>query len=144
MFGMIPFGRDERNLFDYLDQMERNFWDGSISDKMQFRCDVQDKQDHYLLEAELPGFDRDDIHIDLDGQNLVIQASHNTETEQKAEDGSYLRRERTVGTFSRSFDVSGIDTDNIRAAYKNGILTLALPKRSAELPAARRIEIAGE
>ena len=144
MFGMIPFGRDERNLFDYLDQMERNFWDGSISDKMQFRCDVQDKQDHFLLEAELPGFDRDDIHIDLDGQNLVISASHNTETENKSEDGSYLRRERKFGTFSRSFDVSGIDTENIKAAYKNGILTLALPKRNAELPAARRIEIEGE
>ena len=67
MFDLIPFGRNERNLFNYLDNVERSFWDGSISNMAQFRCDVQDKGDSYLLEAELPGFEREDIGIDLDG-----------------------------------------------------------------------------
>lgn len=43
MFDLIPFGRNERNLFNYLDNVERSFWDGSISNMAQFRCDVQDK-----------------------------------------------------------------------------------------------------
>lgn len=144
MFGMIPFDRSERNLFNYLDQMERNFWDGSISDAMQFRCDVQDKGDNYLLEAELPGFDANDINIDLEGNRLTISAQRDESTENKAEDGSYLRRERKFGAFSRSFDVSAIDTDHIDASYKNGVLELSLPKKTAQVSTARHIQIANQ
>ena len=127
MFDLIPFGRNERNLFNYLDNVERSFWDGSISNMAQFRCDVQDKGDSYLLEAELPGFEREDIGIDLDGTTLVITARHSSESGEKDKDGNYLRRERKFGSFSRSFDVSGVDTEHISAAYKNGGLELTLP-----------------
>lgn len=144
MFDLIPFGRNERNLFGLLDNVERSFWDGSISNMAQFRCDVQDKGDSYLLQAELPGFNREDIGIDLDGTTLVITARHNSESEEKDKDGNYLRRERKFGSFSRSFDVSGVDTEHIGAAYKNGVLELTLPKQAARAPQARRIEIAGE
>ena len=129
MFDLIPFGRNERNLFNYLDNVERSFWDCSISNMAQFRCDVQDKGDSYLLEAELPGFEREDIGIDLDGTTLVITARHSSESGEKDKDGNYLRRERKFGSFSRSFDVSGVDTEHISAAYKNGVLELTLPKR---------------
>ena len=88
MFDLIPFGRNERNLFNYLDNVERSFWDGSISNMAQFRCDVQDKGDSYLLEAELPGFEREDIGIDLDGTTLVITARHSSER----------RKDKTVAT----------------------------------------------
>ena len=140
MFDLIPFGRNERNLFNYLDNVERSFWDGSISNMAQFRCDVQDKGDSYLLEAELPGFEREDIGIDLDGTTLVITARHSSESGEKDKDGNYLRRERKFGSFSRSFDVSGVDTEHISAAYKNGVLELTLPKQAAQVPQARRIE----
>ena len=82
-----------------------------ISNMSQFRCDVQDKGDSYLLEAELPGFEREDIGIDLDGTTLVITARHSSESGEKDKDGNYLRRERKFGSFSRSFDVSGVDTE---------------------------------
>ncbi len=141
MFGMIPFDRSEQNLFHYLDRMERNLWDGSITDTMQFRCDVQDRGDSYLLQAELPGFEPKDIQIDLNGSNLVISARRDEDTEKKDENGGYLFRERKFGSFSRSFDVSSIDTDRISAAYKNGVLELALPKKSAQQPDTRRIQI---
>ena len=144
MFDLIPFGRNERNLFGLLDNVERSLWDGSISNMAQFRCDVQDKGDSYLLQAELPGFNREDIGIDLDGTTLVITARHNSESEEKDKDGNYLRRERKFGSFSRSFDVSGVNTEHIGAAYKNGVLELTLPKQAARAPQARRIEIAGE
>ncbi len=143
MFGMIPFDRNEHSLFNYLDEMERSFWNGSISDAMQFRCDVQDRGDHYLMEAELPGFESKDIKIDLDGDKLTISAQRD-ENEEKKDENGYLFRERKFGSFSRSFDVSGIDTDKVHASCKNGVLELVLPKRSARLPGARRIEIADQ
>lgn len=144
MFGMIPFDRSERNLFNYLDQMERNFWNGSISGAMQFRCDVQDKGDRYLLEAELPGFDANDININLEGERLTISAQRDECIENKTEDGSYLRRERKLGAFSRSFDVSTIDTDHIDALYKNGVLELSLPKKTAQVSTGRHIQISNQ
>ena len=87
---------------------------------------------------------REDIGIDLDGTTLVITARHSSESGEKDKDGNYLRRERKFGSFSRSFDVSGVDTEHISAAYKNGVLELTLPKQAAQVPQARRIEIAGE
>ena len=138
MFGMIPFTRDENNLFRYLDNMERNFFTG-FGDVSQFRCDIQDKGDKFLLEAELPGFRKEDISIDLNGDELVICARHNSEEEKK--DGDYVRRERKFGSYSRSCNVSGIDTAAISAAYNNGVLELELPKKQPELPATTSIQI---
>ena len=99
MFDLIPFGRNERNLFNYLDNVERSFWDGSISNMAQFRCDVQDKGDSYLLEAELPGFEREDIGIDLDGTTLVITARHSSESGEKDKDGASSARSAAASTF---------------------------------------------
>ncbi len=138
MFGMIPFGREENSLWNYLDNMERSLFTG-FGDMSQFRCDIQDKGDHYLLEAELPGFRKEDISLDLNGDNLVITARHTSETEDKQKD--YVRRERKFGSFSRSFDISGIDAGAIRAAYNSGILEVTLPKRAETAPAARSIAI---
>ena len=97
--------------------------------------------DHYVLDADLPGFDREDIHLELQGDVLTITAQHNNEKEDKDEEGKYLCRERSTSSFTRSFDVSGIDTEKITAAYDKGVLTLTLPKQTEEVPASRRIEI---
>lgn len=105
MFDLIPFGRNERNLFNYLDNVERSFWDGSISNMAQFRCDVQDKGDSYLLEAELPGFEREDIGIDLDGTTLVItrataaRAEKRTKTATICAGSASLARSAAASTF---------------------------------------------
>lgn len=138
MFGMIPFGHEENSLWNYLDNMERSLFTG-FGDMSQFRCDIQDKGDHYLMEAELPGFVKEDIALNLNGDELVITARHNSEVEDKQKD--YVRRERKFGFFSRSFDVSGIDAAAITAAYNNGILEVTLPKRTEVSPASRSIEI---
>ena len=141
MFELMPFGRKERNLTDYFDQMEKSFFGNLDAGFSAIRTDVLDKGDKYLLQAELPGFDKEDIRIDLDGDRLVISAEHNAEKEEKDKD-SFVRRERTYGSFMRSFDVSGIKVDGIKANYKNGVLELTLPKKeAAPAPAARAIEI---
>ena len=86
---------------------------------------------------------QEDIAIDLNGDNLMITARHNSESGEKDEKGNYVRRERKFGSFSRSFDVSGIDTTAIKAAYNNGILELTLPKKGEVAPASRSIQIEG-
>ncbi|MBU3805427.1 MAG: Hsp20/alpha crystallin family protein [Candidatus Fournierella pullistercoris] len=143
MFGMIPFNREENSLFQYLDNMEKNLF-GGLGDVSRFRCDIQDKGDSYLMEAELPGFEKEDISVDVDGERMQIVARHNSEKGEKDDKGNYLRRERRFGSFSRSFDVTGIDTDNIKAVYKNGVLELTLPKKEQNKEeSTRSIEIEG-
>lgn len=137
MFDLMPFGRSDNNLFNYLDNVEKNFFSGlNVS---QFRTDILDKDDHYELQAELPGFQKEDIHIDVENDTLTISAEHKDEVEEKKD--NYVRRERKYGSFSRSFDVSGVKADGISAEYHNGVLSLTLPKKNPELPATRKIDI---
>lgn len=130
MFELMPFGRQERNLFRYLDNMEKSFFGDMGESIAQFRTDILDKGDHYLLEAELPGFTKEDIKIDLENGYLNIHAEHKEEKEEKEK--NYVRRERKYGSFSRAFDLTGIKSDAITAKYENGILQLELPKEKPE------------
>ena len=139
MFGMIPFTREENSLWNYLDNMEKSLFTG-FGDMSQFRCDIQDKGDHYLLEADLPGFRKEDIDLHLEDNVLTITAKHQ-ETAENKQDGKYICRERRVGSYARSFDVSGIQEEGISAAYENGVLTLILPKQGEVVPQSRKISI---
>lgn len=104
-----------------------------------FRTDIRDQGDSFLLEADLPGFNKEDIHVDLEDDCMTITAEYATETEEK--DGSYIRRERRFGTRSRSFDTTGIDTANISASYRDGVLRLTLPKLPEPETNSRRLLI---
>lgn len=124
--------------FREMEQLERAFFGNDFfSSVPAFKTDIQDKGDHFLLESDLPGVDRKDISIDIDGDCLTIHAERKSEHEEK----DYLRCERSYGSYTRSFDVSNIKADEISASYDNGVLTLKLPKKEAEVPASRRIEI---
>ena len=141
MSSMTPFGRNN-SLSNFFDNFDRHFFGGmNTPDFTSFRTDIREDGDHYVLDADLPGFDREDIHLELQGDVLTITAQHNDEKEDKDEEGKYLCRERSTSSFTRSFDVSGIDTEKITAAYDKGVLTLSLPKQTEEVPASRRIEI---
>lgn len=141
MFGMIPFDRSDNNLFDTFDSFARDFFRKSNADLPAFRTDIRDAGDSYVLEAELPGFNKEDINLDLKDGILTITAAHSESTEDKGENGSYIRRERRYGSFQRSFDVTGIEETGITAAYLNGVLTLTLPKAKPAEPETRRIAI---
>ena len=130
MFGMLPFERSDDNLFDTFDNFTRNFFRGSNASLPAFRTDIRDAGDKFVLEAELPGFDKGDIKLDVKDGILTITAEHSENQEQKDAKGAYIRRERRYGSFSRSFDITGIDEGSITAAYNNGILELNLPRPS--------------
>ena len=141
MFGMIPFEHTDRDLYRSFDNFARDFFGSSNASLPAFRTDIQDKGESYLLEADLPGFTKEDINLDLKDNILTISAAHQEQSEDKDEKGTYVRRERRFGSFQRSFDVSGIDASAISAAYENGVLKLTLPKEQPTVPPTRRIEI---
>ena len=128
MFGMVPFEYRDRNLFDAFDKFERSFFQNSSVDLPAFRTDIRDTGDKYVLEAELPGFSKEDISLDLKDGILTISAEHTENNDQKDDNGSYIRRERRYGSFRRSFDVTGVDVSRIHAAYTDGVLRITLPK----------------
>ena len=130
------------NPFREMEALERRFFGSMMDDFFRtdaptaFRTDVTDEGDHFLLEADLPGFEKQDIHLDLNGDTLTIRAERHSKVEEKEKD-KVVRMERSYGSYSRSYDISGIDAEDIRAKYENGVLQLTLPKKK-EIPAASR------
>lgn len=141
MFGMVPFERHEDNFFDVFDNFERKFFGNSSANLPAFRTDIKDADDKFVLEAELPGFDKEDISLDVKDGILTIKAEHKDSQDQKNDKGEYIRRERRYGSFARTFDVSGINESGITAAYNNGILEVTLPKQAPVVPESRQIAI---
>ena len=144
MFEIMPFDRRSYrtyNPFRELQEMERQFWGDQHSVSASFRTDITETGDAYKLEADLPGFKKEEIKIDIDDDILVIKAEHSEDKDEKNENGSYLRRERYYGSYSRSFNVSEIDQEGISAAYENGVLTLNMPKKAPVKPESRHLEI---
>ena len=141
MFELMPFGYrrvSAYNPFRDFEEMSRSFWDDT--NVSAFRTDITEKDGKYILEADLPGFKKEDISVDIDKDCLTITAEHKSEEKEENAD-SYIRRERYYGSYTRSFNVKGIDTEALTAAYNDGVLTLTMPKKEPEIPAARRLEI---
>ena len=143
MFELIPFGGRRVSVYDpfrAFDEMERSIFSNDRNSVVSaFRTDVVDTGDAYKLDAELPGFNKDDIKIDVENDVLTISAERKLENDENKH--NFDKRERFYGSYSRSFDVSGIEVDRIEAAYNDGVLTLTMPKKVETAPASRRLEI---
>lgn len=140
---MLPYSRrNGASLMDLFDEVERNVFGEGGRHMSMFSTDIKDEGDHYLLQAELPGFQKEDIEVSLQEGVLTIAASREESKQSgQQEDGSYLCRERRSGSYSRTFRIEGIQEDAVSAAYNNGILELTLPKKQEVLPQNRKIAI---
>lgn len=132
--------------FRELEEMERQFFGhlpSMFGEKRlpDFKTDIKEADNEYLLEADLPGCEKKDIHLELNADQLTIRAERHSEHEQKDKKDRYLRCERSYGMYQRSFDVSAIDTEHITAKYDNGVLRVTLPKKEQVLPAVKTLEI---
>ena len=121
------------------DDFFRSFFYSDDRDFGSFKVDVQDKGDHYMLEADLPGVDRDHVQIDVEDGVMTIKAQ--MDETQSEDNKNYIYRERRVGSMSRSFQLDGIKEEEINAEFKHGVLRLTLPKVTPTAPVSRRIEI---
>ncbi len=100
------------------------------------KTDVREHDDHYEVDIDLPGFKKDDLSIELKDGYLTVSAAKGLgkdETEKKT--GKFIRRERYVGSMSRSFYVGeDVRQEDVRAKYKNGVLRLSVPKTEQKPP----------
>ena len=103
-------------------------------DKMslQFmKTDIKENEKDYILEVDLPGYQKENIKVDVTDGYLTIQAKSHNDVEE--EEGTYVRRERFTGEVSRTFYVGeDIKEDEIHASFQNGILKLVVPKMTLE------------
>ena len=114
------------NMFD--DFFKDPFFTRNNSVKVM-KTDIQEKDNNYVLDMDLPGYDKEDIKAQLKNGYLTITAQKNTSNDEKDEEGNYIRRERYCGKCSRSFYVGdSIKEEDIKASFNNGILELTFPK----------------
>ena len=105
------------------------------------RVDVKENKDSYTLEMDLPGRSEEDIEIELNKDNLSIASKQEKKTENKEE--KFILRERNYSDFNRRFTLpEDVDTDSIKANFKNGVLIINMNKKEIEKPKSIKI-IAG-
>jgi HSP20 family protein len=125
---MIPRRKNEFDLFD--EMFNDPFFTRGESKLM--KTDIKEKKDHYELEIDLPGYEKDNIQIELADGYLTVHASMNKEVDDE-KDSKYVHKERYVGNSSRSFYVGdAVKEDEIKASFKNGTLKLCLPKEKED------------
>lgn len=97
------------------------------------KADVQELENSYQIDLELPGFKKEDLHAELKDGYLTIKATRQTSDEEKDSKGRYIRQERYTGHYQRSFYVGDdITQEDVHAAFENGVLKLTVPKKEAQ------------
>ena len=92
------------------------------------RTDIKEKKDKYLIDIDLPGYEKENIKLEVEDGYLLVHATMNSDKEEK-EEGKYVRKERYVGSCSRSFYVGeDVEEKDIEASLNNGILSLDIKK----------------
>lgn len=123
----------------YLDSIFDNFMDGTENFDVM-KCDIYEKEGSYYIEADIPGFKKEEISVECEDGYITIQAEKNTNNEEQDETKKYIKRERFYGKTVRKFYVGDIDEEKIHAEFKDGILELVVPKQE-KLPSKKSIEI---
>ena len=147
MFGLVPFVSNndlqiEENVFDRL----MNVFDEPFMQSFhtpEFKVDVKDNKDSYDLTAELPGLKKEDISLTYNNNYLTIATKNEQSKDEKDEKGNYVRRERSQSSMSRSFYIDNIDETKCTADYKDGVLTVHMPKLTEARPTGHTIAING-
>ena len=127
------------NVFDdffdfpfYDDRAEKKLYGHHAANLM--KTDVQEHDDGYTLEMDLPGFKKDEIKVELNNGYMTISAAKGLDEDEKdKKSGKYIRRERYTGSCQRSFYVGeDVTEEDIKAEFKHGILKLFVPKKEAK------------
>ena len=150
MFGLTPYNRKSLascrrpvSLFD-MDSIFDSFFNNSFRPALfgfenQIKVDIKDNGKDYVIEADLPGVDKNDIHVELRDNVLTIGVQQKEATEEERD--SYIRKERRTSTMSRSFRVENVKPEDVKAKFKNGVLSVSLPKSKVENDKQYKIDI---
>ena len=126
-FGLVNNNND---LFDYLFS-DPVFNVNTATNRMS--TDIKEKDNGYELAMEVPGFDKEDLKLDLEDGYLTVSAEHNKTNEEKDSEGHLIRQERYYGNTKRSFYVGdAVTKDDIQAKYDKGVLNIFVPKKEVK------------
>lgn len=144
MFDLVPFNRRRDDAFGVLTKslnevFNDDFFAPIKSSTMSFRTDIRESEQAYLIEAELPGFKKEEIDIDFANPYLTIKAVRKEDDIEENKNHQVIRRERRFGEYVRRFYLQDIEEEGIRASLKDGMLTLVVPKQ--QKAHSKRIEI---
>jgi len=121
---MIPRKRNDFDLFD-------SMFDDPFFERKEVRwmkTDIKEKDNNYIIEVDLPGYDKDNIKVEIENGYLNVTAKVDKSNDNE-EEGKYIHKERFYGECSRSFYVGdSLTEEDVKASFKNGILTLTVPK----------------
>ncbi|HJC50241.1 MAG TPA: Hsp20/alpha crystallin family protein [Candidatus Anaerostipes avicola] len=125
------FGEDLFNDWFSFPDFDKKYY-GKNTDQVM-KTDIKEKDKEYEVDIELPGYKKEDVKAELKDGYLTISAAKNVSTEDKKEDGKYIRKERFSGNVSRSFYVGeDMTQEDIHAKFEDGILKLTVPKKEAK------------
>ena len=142
------------NLMDMFDDFDRSFFGGfgnvdralyGKHSQNMMKTDVRETENGYEVDVDLPGFSKDEIHLELNSGYLTISTEKSLEKHGEVKNGKLLRQERYSGMMQRSFFVgNSIREEDVKASYENGVLHLQIPKKdAARVPERRTIMIEG-
>jgi HSP20 family protein len=145
MANLIPYGRNKglsttgfEDFYNMLDDFFTDPWLTGRRVREGFKLDVQQTDKEYLIEAELPGVNKEEVSLDLREGTLTIAV--NREENKNEENKNYIHRERRVSSMSRSVYLGDVDADAVSAKLDNGVLKVSVPTK-APVEKKRRIEI---
>lgn len=148
MFKLIPY---RKNTLSRTEDVFNDFFDSFFNDDFftpmrnldnrfgGFKVDVSDQGEKYLIEADLPGMDKENLKIDYENHYLTISAQRSESKE--VQENSYIRKERQSGEYRRSFYIDNIQPDGIEATFRNGVLKIEMKKMPQISSGGKTIEI---
>lgn len=110
----------------YLDDFFDDFVPMPKMPKNEMKCDIYEKGGQVHIELDVPGFNKEDVKVDLDDGILTIAATKHEDKEEKEK--NYYRKERSFGSFKRQFNVGNVKENEIDAKFNNGVLKISFPK----------------
>lgn len=134
MFGITPFKKNEvartGDVIDFYNMVDNFFNDRQFPlanlKNDTFKVDVKENDNEYLVDAEVAGYDKKDIHINYDDGNLLISVEKKEEKEEKGE--KYIHRERSFSSMQRGIYLPNVVEGEIKANFENGVLKITAPK----------------
>lgn len=144
---LIPFRR--RNLIDFDERLDNFhnrlddlFYGNIMGENLRmdtFKLDIEEKKQQYVVSAEMPGINKDEIDIEINNDRLTITVERKTETD--VEEKNYIHKERRFSSMQRSVYLNDIDEGEIEANLTDGVLTIAIPKKPTKKEETQKIEI---